>query len=182
MNIVDKILVDPITRGLKFFTKGGVPAYVSQVRGRTDGSAVPAGEVGENKKASVVRSASITLSTTVDQLITPQIVLTAGVWLVSGAVNFEVLAASTITTGTAIYGVTSIAGHSAPDTIGVPTSGSVDYRLGFALGASVVQSLPIQSYQVVVANGSTLSLQTIATATLTGTVKVFGSLEATRIA
>jgi len=26
MNIVDKILVDPITRGLKFFTKGGVEA------------------------------------------------------------------------------------------------------------------------------------------------------------
>jgi len=47
MNIVDKILVDPITRGLKFFTKGGVPAYITQVRGRTDGSAVPAGEIGE---------------------------------------------------------------------------------------------------------------------------------------
>ena len=31
MNIVDKILVDPITRGLKFFTKGGVPAYVRLV-------------------------------------------------------------------------------------------------------------------------------------------------------
>jgi len=102
--------------------------------------------------------------------------------LVSGAVNFEVLAASTITTGTAIYGVTSTAGHSPSDTIGVPTSGEVDYRIGFALGASVVHSLPIQSYQVVVANGSTLSLQTIATAAITGTVKVFGSLEATRIA
>ena len=47
MNIVDKILVDPITRGLKFFTKGGVSAYITQVRGRTDGSAVPAGYVGE---------------------------------------------------------------------------------------------------------------------------------------
>ena len=47
MNIVDKILVDPITRGLKFFTKGGVPAYVSQVRGRTDGSSPAAGDVGE---------------------------------------------------------------------------------------------------------------------------------------
>jgi hypothetical protein len=47
MNIVDKILVDPITRGLKFFTKGGVPAYITQVRGRTDGSAAAAGEIGE---------------------------------------------------------------------------------------------------------------------------------------
>jgi hypothetical protein len=47
MNIVDKILVDPITRGLKFFTKGGVPAYVSQVRARTDGSSPAAGYVGE---------------------------------------------------------------------------------------------------------------------------------------
>jgi hypothetical protein len=182
MNLVDKILVDPITRGLKFFTKGGVPAYVTQVRGRTDGSSPAAGEVGENKKASVVRSASIALSPSVDQLITPQIVLTAGVWLVSGAITFEVLAASTVTTGTALYGVTSTAGHAFSDTIGVPTSGEVEYRFGFALGASVVQSFPIQSYQVVVANGSTLSLQTIATAAITGTVKVFGSLEATRIA
>ena len=58
MNIVDKILVDPITRGLKFFTKGGVPAYVSQVRGRTDGSSPAAGEVGE-----IVNSASLTAAT-----------------------------------------------------------------------------------------------------------------------
>ena len=31
MNIVDKILVDPITRGLKFFTKGGVVVSQSPV-------------------------------------------------------------------------------------------------------------------------------------------------------
>jgi len=78
MNLVDKILVDPITRGLKFFTKGGVPAYVSQVRGRTDGSAVPAGYVGE-----VIENSSATLNSIAS---TPQQVatvsLTPGVWLV----------------------------------------------------------------------------------------------------
>jgi len=78
MNIVDKILVDPITRSLKFFTKGGVPAYVSQVRGRTDGSAVPAGYVGE-----VIENSSTTvnsLASTPQQVAT--VTLTPGVWLV----------------------------------------------------------------------------------------------------
>jgi len=81
MNIVDKILVDPITRGLKFFTKGGVPAYVSQVRGRTDGSAVPAGYVGEVLTAGSFSNATAGGSTT--NTAVGSLVLTAGTWLVS---------------------------------------------------------------------------------------------------
>jgi len=39
MNIVDKILVDPITRGLKFFTKGGVVVSLSPATTRSYNSA-----------------------------------------------------------------------------------------------------------------------------------------------
>ena len=39
MNIVDKILVDPITRGLKFFTKGGVVVSLSPAAARSYNSA-----------------------------------------------------------------------------------------------------------------------------------------------
>ena len=79
MNIVDKILVDPITRGLKFFTKGGVPAYVSQVRGRTDGSVAAAGEVGEVVNSGQLGGA-ITISTPVAEL--GHQLLHAGNWLI----------------------------------------------------------------------------------------------------
>ena len=84
MNLVDKILVDPITKGLKFFTKGGVPAYVSQVRGRTDGSSPAAGEVGEWLTANGSGSGFNTPS--VAAAIASR-TLAAGRWEVSGDIN-----------------------------------------------------------------------------------------------
>jgi hypothetical protein len=85
MNIVDKILVDPITRGLKFFTKGGVPAYITQVRGRTDGSAVPAGEVGETKTWTSA-PANQALTTTETDWTNATFTLGSGVWLIVGKI------------------------------------------------------------------------------------------------
>ena len=81
MNIVDKILVDPITKGLKFFTKGGVPAYITQVRGRTDGSAVPAGDVGEVITASL---SNVTITPSNTPVTVGSLVLTAGTWIIYG--------------------------------------------------------------------------------------------------
>ena len=81
MNLVDKILVDPITRGLKFFTKGGVPAYVSQVRGRTDGSAAAAGEVGE--VISSVQGVTASGAATAVYFDAVSITLTPGNWMLN---------------------------------------------------------------------------------------------------
>ena len=115
MNIVDKILVDPITRGLKFFTKGGVPAYITQVRGRTDGSAAAAGEIGEK-----ISSVSGTLTASASQVWAnaTSINLSAGVWLVSGTIvgrtviGFITFAAyiSTTNTITGALGLAAVTG------------------------------------------------------------------------
>ena len=86
MNLVDKILVDPITRGLKFFTKGGVPAYVSQVRGRTDGSAPAAGDVGETVQGIRTSGSGIGLTSNVFADVT-SVLLTAGRWRLDGLVG-----------------------------------------------------------------------------------------------
>ena len=85
MNIVDKILVDPITRGLKFFTKGGVPAYVSQVRGRTDGSSPAAGDVGE-----IVTTGQIGSGVTVSNswIAIGNLTLQAGVWAMYATADY----------------------------------------------------------------------------------------------
>ena len=83
MNIVDKILVDPITRGLKFFTKGGVPAYITQVRGRTDGSSPAAGEIGE-KLAFTSRTIAANTGWTASAALTT---LTKGTWSVYGTTS-----------------------------------------------------------------------------------------------
>jgi len=92
MNIVDKILVDPITRGLKFFTKGGVPAYITQVRGRTDGSAAAAGEIGE-----VINATNAVPSVTVAGVYhtVTSVALTAGNWAVTGTVGLATGASTT---------------------------------------------------------------------------------------
>ena len=61
-----------------------MPAYITQVRGRTDGSAAAAGEVGEVKTSTsslVVYSASATWENVAN------LTMTAGLWLVSGAVG-----------------------------------------------------------------------------------------------
>ena len=108
MNIVDKILVDPITRGLKFFTKGGVPAYVSQVRGRTDGSSPAAGDVGEV----ITATSTVQLSTAPAQV--TSISLTAGVWLITGSQSMESTPSRTgyvqgsISTSSATAGTTGV--------------------------------------------------------------------------
>ena len=92
MNIVDKILVDPITRGLKFFTKGGVPAYVSQVRGRTDGSAVPAGEIGEVIRSTVMTNT--TISTSATDVTGSSLPLTPGRWQIFYSIEGEIVTGS----------------------------------------------------------------------------------------
>ena len=84
MNIVDKILVDPITRGLKFFTKGGVPAYVSQVRGRTDGSAPAAGYVGE---VLTFTTRAVTATTSYASNASALTTLTPGIWVIYSAIG-----------------------------------------------------------------------------------------------
>ena len=82
MNIVDKILVDPITRGMKFFTKGGVPAYVTQVLGRTDGSSPAAGEIGEKISSSAISQTSTVSANTFIDVAGASLPLTKGIWLV----------------------------------------------------------------------------------------------------
>ena len=154
----------------------------ANIVGRSDGSTVGSGYIGENKKVSVLRSVPITIGSGTDTFITGTITLTPGVWSISGAVAFETAAASTGTAGTIQYSVTNTSAHPVSDTIGVPTSGLVQYRNGAALAASTVTVFPIHSYQTIVASGSTLVIQIIATIAKTGTVTVFGSLEATRIA
>ena len=154
----------------------------ANIVGRVDGNAPGTRYIGENKKVSVVRSAPITISSATDTFITSTIVLDTGTWLVSGDIAFETAAASTITAGTTQYSITSSAGHPASDTIGVPTAGLVQYRSNAAMAASAVNVLPFHSYSVTIAAGATLTIRIIATATITGTVTVFGSLEATRIA
>ena len=69
MNIVDKILVDPITRGLKFFTKGGACL-----------------RLGERIGATISTGATLTSGVATD---CASLALPAGVWTVYGKIYFE---------------------------------------------------------------------------------------------
>jgi hypothetical protein len=120
MNIVDKILVDPITRGLKFFTKGGVPAYITQVRGRTDGSAAAAGEIGETFQDS---GNTNTTSQNVNRLVTKR-TLQPGIWMVQ--VNASIGPAGGTTSGGALAKI--IVGGT--DTAGIITGGTNSGTIG----------------------------------------------------
>lgn len=158
------------------------PVYIQgPVKAAADGVAIKAGDVGENKKASVLRSAPVSISSGVETPITSFITLTPGTWVVSGATVFETAAASTITAGTTQFSITNTGGAPASDTVGVPTNGLLQYRIASSQAASSVSAYAFHPYQVTVASGATLSLRIAVSATITGTVNVYGSLEATRI-
>lgn len=160
----------------------GFPISARNVLGDTSGNAVPSGNIGQNLKASTLRSAPVTLTSAVDAAATPTITLTSGIWSVSGTIAIEVAAASSVTAGTTQYSISNAVSHPSSDTIGVPTNGLTQLRNASALPASSVTLLPFHSYQVIITPGSTLTLRIVATMVLTGTVTVFGSIEATRIA
>ena len=116
MNIVDKILVDPITRGLKFFTKGGAPAYVSQVRGRTDGSVAATGYVGEVVNSGQLGGA-ITISTPLAEL--GHQLLHAGNWLIIATTMYYGANGNTLFSSYLSTNPASSAGTSLGETFGI---------------------------------------------------------------
>jgi len=169
MNIVDKILVDPITRGLKFFTKGGVPAYITQVRGRTDGSVAAAGEVGEAVNSGQLGGA-ITISTPLAEL--GHQLLHAGNWLIIATAVYNGATGNTFFGSSLSTNPASNAGTSVGETFG----------LGLIISSTGVGSTITLSKTVNISSDTTYFLNC---ATSTGTANaagILGNIKAIRIA
>ena len=182
MNIVDKILVDPITRGLKFFTKGGVPAYITQVRGRTDGSAAAAGEIGQRLLSQLLRSSGISLTSSTTANVT-SVTLTPGNWLVFGSVGFSGNS-SDVTNYRAEVSTVSATNNNLPSGYsggGLDVSATqmtTDPSLMNLGQGDYTGALPLFTQNV--ASNTTLYL--VATCTFTGsTANAYGRLEAIRL-
>ena len=174
MNIVDKILVDPITRGLKFFTKGGVPAYVSQVRGRTDGSAPAAGEIGEVITAIVDRISTQSLSSAVVKNLT-SVLLPPGNWQVTGQIAFIPAGGAVVANCCALLALTNNEGQSNTNTPDYCTAGS---NFTSATNTDVPLTTPTRFVNVSVATSVYLNTSVNFTP---GTCVAYGSIKAVRL-
>ena len=151
-----------------------------QVPGTNTNDTATAGNVGQVLRQTRVRASSVALTSGVTRdAIGTALTLTAGQWLVSGMITLESSAASTVTAGTTDIGISlTTATPPATSTISVPTLGEVGVRRGEAMAASQVTTHSIAPY-IFTTTGTSLFL--VVSATTTGTVSVFGSIEAVRI-
>jgi microcystin-dependent protein len=154
-----------------------------KVPGSTSGSAIASGFVGEVLSATKLRSAASSISNTIAANVTASpLVLTEGVWEVSGMVGYDPVTTLTSTSFYACISKTS-GTFSAADTLGVPNSdGEVRAQiLGNAGDNDVTVSIP--PVRVYVPSESTVSYYLIGRADFSaGTCNVYGSLRAVRIA
>jgi hypothetical protein len=183
MNIVDKILVDPITRGLKFFTKGGVPAYITQVRGRTDGSSPAAGEIGERLFSQTIRSSAIALTNAIAADIV-SITLTPGIWLLFGHCGLDGGSGDVTTTRVEVSTVSATFGNVPSGYSGTGLDGSswqmsTDTGLQSLANGDIGFAIPVITQNV---SSSTTLYLVLQTSFSGSTANGYGRLEAVRIA
>jgi hypothetical protein len=142
--------------------------YGGEYKGRSSNVAPSATMLGEQIRSAIAQASAITLSNNTGANIT-SISLTAGIWDVSGVINFN-----GSVTGTAFLGSISTT-STASGTLGdncvsspYPPTGSADL------------SITIPSYRISLNTTTTVYLTTIALFTV-GTLKAYGRISATRV-
>lgn len=159
---------------------------LGQIQGANTNTAANAGNIGEAPTISRLRSnaLSLTNNTPANLCTTTSITLTAGDWDIRATFGFIPAATTSITAFICSVSATS-ATQPATDTTCVPTSGEFRLQNNFVAtipGAGAMNNYVIQPYQVTVANGATLALFLVATASFTvSTLTGFGWLQARRV-
>jgi hypothetical protein len=154
----------------------------SSVLGATTGTAPAAGYIGQTLIQSRARSSSTPLTTNVAaNVLSTALTITAGTWLISGSIGFEVGGSTSVSQLSAAVSLTS-GTMPANDTGSKPTSGEI-FIFGYS-GAMVPGADPttqIPSYTVTVSSSTTLYLVARSTFTVS-TNNAYGYLQAVRIA
>ena len=140
------------------------------IQGAGDGTAVPAGFIGELLSAQVLRASAVSCTTLTERTVTT-LTLTAGVWDVSGSCAFSLGAGASAT-----YQV-----------CGINTAASIDFDKGrFGISAAITATASTSAYAISTQRVLVTSTQVVYLrcdqAFSGGTCTAYGIINAVRIA